>query len=230
MNKNYLRFLQLKHMMQLIPLTRIFSLFLIVILTSCAEETKHVKSDPFFERLKDGKASKNEIDSLLEANGVPGSYTVKIPKDHFEITFPVRKKYVEKLVSAQIIDGKEIKIYEHKANMQDENDKNLAYQLSYNYVGDLKTDQEIEQLFNEQRDYWLSGTNSNLEYEKITALKGVPGRQLYLTVDNSSIKMTGRMYYYKGIFYRFLVVTPDRNLFNKKISEFLDSFKILEEK
>lgn len=214
--------------MRLIQITGIFSLFLILVLTSCNETSKPVKSDPFFDKLKEGKATSEELDSLLDANGVEGSYDLKVPKAHFEITFPVRKVHVKKESHMQIIDGDEVEIFSYSANMQDKNDENLAYQLTYNYVGDLKNNRDINKLFDDQNEYWISAGNATLEYENVIDLNGIPGRNLYLTVDNSKVKMSIKVYYYKGLFYRLVVVTPEGNLFNKSISKFLDSFKILD--
>lgn len=213
--------------MRISRITGIISLFLISIMTACNETPKRVESDSFFDKLSEGTASKEEIDSLLEAHGVQVSYTVKVPGDHFEITFPVNKKHVKKSVDTQIINNEEIETYEYKANMQREGDVNLAYQLSYNHVEDLKTDKEIKKMFDDQRDYWLSATNSEIEYEKLIDLNGIPGRDLLVTVDDSDLKVSCKMYYDQGIFYRLVVVTQDGNLFNKSISKFLDSFKIL---
>lgn len=213
--------------MRLIQITGIFSLFLILVLTSCNETSKPVKSDPFFDKLKEGKATSEELDSLLDANGVEGSYDLKVPKAHFEITFPVRKVHVKESRSIQIIDGLKKMTYHYTANMQKKNDVNLAYQVDYNYFDDVKTDQDIEELFNGQRDYWISSTNSVLEKEEVIDSNGVLGRDIYLTVDGSDIKVSIKMYYSNGVFYRMSVVTPEGNLFNKSISKFLDSFKIL---
>jgi hypothetical protein len=187
-----------------------------------------MESDPFFDRLKEGEASREEVDSLLEAHGIQGSYDLKVPKDHFEVTFPVGKKHVKASTSIQVIDGEEVEIYEYAANMQYEKDVNLAYQLSYNYLDDIKTDKDIKQLFDDQRDYWLSATNSELEVERIIDLNGIPGRHYYMTVDGSNAKTQNNIYYHNGVFYRLTVVTKEGNLFNKSISKFMDSFKILD--
>lgn len=215
--------------MKTFQITGIYTLFLILFMTSCNETPEPVESDPFFDKLHEGKATKEELDSLMEAHGMQTNYLVKIPKDRFEIIFPVSKKYVEKETEKQLIDGEEITTYEYKANMQGKEDENLAYQLSYNYVG-KKTDKELKQLFDDQREYWLSAGNAKLEYEYVKDLNGVPGRALYLSIDDSNLKMSNRMYYDKGVFYRLVVVTPEGNLFNKSIKAFLDSFKITDEK
>lgn len=215
--------------MRIVQITGICFLFLILFMTSCHETSKQEGSDPFLRRLADGETTKEELDSLIEANGMGGSYLVSVPKDHFEITFPVHKRHVKKELDKQIIDGEEINTYEYKANMQDKDDENLAYQLSYNYVG-KKTEKEIKQLFDDQREYWLSAANAELEYEYVKDLNGIPGRDLYLSIDDSNLKTHNRMYYDRGIFYRMVVVVPEGNLFNKSIKAFLDSFKITKDK
>jgi hypothetical protein len=212
--------------MRLIQIIGIFSLFLIGILLSCNQNPPPSKSDSFAERLMNGKANEREIDSLMEAHGVMGSYELKVPKDHFEVTFPVREKHVKSSESIQVVDGKEVEIYQYAANMQHANDENLAYQVSYNYMDDIKSEHDIKQLFDDQRDYWLSATNSQLEVERVIDLNGIPGRSYYFTVDGSNTKTHNNIYYHKGVFYRLVVVTKEGNLFNKSISKFLDSFKI----
>jgi hypothetical protein len=216
--------------MRLIQITGIFSLLLILLLTSCNETPKPFKSDPFYDKLKEGKATSEELDSLMESHGVMGSYTVKVPKADFEVTFPVRKVHVKESVVIQIIDGKEVEIISYSANMQSKNDKNLAYQISYNFVDDVRTDADIKELFDDQQAYYSSALNCTVEVENSIDLNGVPGRFMYMTVDDSKLKLTQKMYYHKGVFYRLMVVTHDGNLFNKSISEFLKSFKILDKK
>ncbi|MGV3613281.1 MAG: hypothetical protein ACO1N0_20145 [Fluviicola sp.] len=215
--------------MKTFQITGICTLFLILFTTSCNETPEPVESDPFFDKLHEGEATKEELDSLMEAHGMQTNYLVKVPKDHFEIIFPVSKKYVEKETEKQLIDGEEITTYEYKANMQGKEDENLAYQLTYNYVGQ-KTEKELKRLFDDQREYWLSAANAKLEYEYVKDLNGVPGRELYLSIDDSNLKTSNRMYYDKGVFYRLVVVTPEGNLFNKSIKAFLDSFKITDGK
>ena len=122
----------------------------------------------------------------------------------------------------------ELKIYQYKANTQDSEDDNLGYSIDYVFIPELKTEEEIDYLFNEQRDYLISASNAKVEFERVIDLDGTPGRHLYLTIDDSDMKTNCKMYFKNGILYKLAVVTADGKLFNKSIRKFFDSFKILE--
>ena len=110
--------------------------------------------------------------------------------------------------------------------MQGKDHINLAYQLDYVFLPEVKSKEEIEDLFNDQRDYIISAANAELEFEKVIEKNDAPGRHLYLTIDGSEIKTNYKVYFKNGIFYKLAVVTEDGKLFNKSISKFFDSFEI----
>lgn len=168
----------------------------------------------------------DEIEKLIESSEVVNTFEVSVPEAKFEITFPVSN--ADKTISTQIIDGEEIAISHYSANMQGKGDLNLAYQIDYIFLPEIDTKEEIQELYNGQRDFILSASNSELEYEIVVEQSGVVGRQFCMTVDGSNLKINGEMYFKNGIFYKTVVVTDEGHLFNKKISGFLSSLKILD--
>ena len=200
-------------------------LILLTTIYSCTEQKEKSEVDLIFEKFGNGDKDVSDFNQLMESlSDQEGSYKVVFPKAKFEIIFPVMN--VKESSTKQIIDNQEIEIFHYTANMQDKNDINLAYQLDYVFLPEVESSEEIDELFNEQRDYVLSATNSILEFDKIIEKNGAPGRHLYITVDKSDLKTNYKMYFKDGIFYKLAVVTQEGNLFNKSISRFFDSFKI----
>lgn len=205
------------------------NLFLVLLtaLLSCSQPAKDTSEiDAILDKMESGSVDSTEVKDLLESmSEFEGTYAVYTPKGKFKIKFPVTN--VEESTTTQIIDNEEIEIFHYVANMQGKNHINLAYQLDYLFLPEIKSKEEIDNLFKEQRDYVLSGTNSILEFEKIISKNGAPGRHIYLTVDGSNLKVNYKMYFKNGIFYKLTVITADGNLFNKEISHFFDSFVIM---
>lgn len=202
-------------------------LVLLTILISCSQPEKDTSEmDAILEKMdKDGTIDSADVKELLKSmSEFEGTYALYNPKGKFKIRFPVMN--VEESTTTQIIDNEEIDIFHNAANMQGKNHVNLAYQLDYLFLPEIKTKEEIDYLFKEQRDYVLSGTNSTLEFEKVISKNGAPGRHLYLTVDDSNLKLNYKMYFKNGIFYKLSVITENGNLFNKEITHFFNSFVI----
>lgn len=154
------------------------------------------------------------------------TFEVSVPEANFEITFPVSK--AEKTVATQIIDGEEVAVSHYSANMHDKGDLNKVYQIDYIFLPEIDTEEEINDLYDEQRNHIILTTISKLEYESIVELKGVVGRQFRMTVEGLDLTINGEMYFKNGIFYKTIVVTDSAHLNNKKISSFLASLKILD--
>lgn len=205
-----------------------FTTIILVLLTisvSCTEQKKKSETDQILEKLKNGNADKSDVDDLIKSlSDKEGSYEVSFPKANFKIKFPVTN--VVESSSIQLIENEEVEIFHYTANMQNKDHVNLAYQLDYVFMPDVKTKKEINELFDEQRDYVLSASNSELEFEKIIEKNEAPGRHLYFTVDESNIKINYKLFFKNGIFYKLSVITEEGNLFNNAISQFFDSFEI----
>lgn len=195
-------------------------------MNSCGQKEELTETDILFKKISDGKATEKDLNKLIESLDVEGETIVQPPAGKFKLTFPVTN--VKNKVVKQIIGGKIVEYYQYNANCQGKSHPNLAYQIMYTFMPDVKNEKDINLVFDGQRDYLVSGTNAAIEFEMLDETKGVPGRHLYLTIDDSNLKTNTKMYFKNGILYQLSVVTEDGHLFNNQISEFFDSFKILD--
>lgn len=183
--------------------------------------------DKMLDKIKSGKGDASDIEDLKNyAMEQGGSTEIQHSKAKFKIQFPVGK--VKESTIIQIIDNKEFEIFQLSANLQNEDHPNLGYSMDYIFLPEVKTKEDIDALFNQQRDYLLSATNAELEFEKKIEKNEADGRHLYLTIDASNIKTNYKMYFKHGIFYKLAVVTEEGKLFNKAIGDFFDSFEIFQ--
>ena len=107
-------------------------------------------------------------------------------------------------MSTQIIDGEAYEIFHLFSNMEGVESENLLYQLDYIFLGDdLETEEQVNDLFNAQRDYLLAATNSVLLFDKIIEKDGVPGRYLYLDMDDPILKSAIRCIIKRVFFIRW---------------------------
>lgn len=210
-----------------------------IILISCGTNENNQLSD-YEKELIDlvenlyVKGEENQIldtsaaDKTIEiANKIIGDWKIiKSEKGNFHIEFPDFE--VKKGLTTQLLDQEEIIIYHYSINLQNESHINIGYLVDYSFWSNIKTKEQINERFDSQRNYILSATNSTLEYEKIIDTLSYPGRDLYFTIDDSSLKARYRMFFNNGIFYTLTVITEDGKHFNKSITRFLNSFKILE--
>lgn len=200
-------------------------LVLLTAIYSCTEQQEKSEVEMILDKIEKGKGDESDINQLLESMAdEEGSFELSFPKARFKIKFPVTN--VKESSTKQLIDNEKIEIFHYTANMQNKGDDNLAYQLDYVFLPEIVSEKEIDDLFTEQRNYILSATNSELEFEKIIEKNDASGRHLYFTVDESDIKTNCKMYFKDGIFYQLTVVTENGKLFNKSISRFFDSFEI----
>lgn len=200
-------------------------LVLLTTIVACTEPQEKSDINEILEKIENGNNDESAINELLESlSEQEGSYEISFPNAKFKIRFPVTN--VKESITKQIIDNEEVEIFHYTANMQGKDHINLAYQLDYVFLPEVKSKEEIEDLFNDQRDYIISAANAELEFEKVIEKNDAPGRHLYLTIDGSEIKTNYKVYFKNGIFYKLAVVTEDGKLFNKSISKFFDSFEI----
>lgn len=213
--------------MKLLKLKYLFlTIMLLIGLGSCVEREDVTEMDYLLKKISDGKATEKDLNKLIESLEVEGETLVYPPEGKFKLTFPVSN--VKNKVVKQIIDGKVVEYYQYNANCQGKNHPNLAYQIMYAFVSDVKSEKDINLFFDGQRDYIVSGTNAAIEFEMLDETKGVTGRHLYLTIDDSNLKTNTKMFIRNGIYYQLSVVTEEGHLFNNQITEFFDSFEILD--
>lgn len=194
---------------------------------SCTEKNEKTELNSILDKIKKGKGDESDVDKLLESvSKQKGTYEVNNVKAKFKIKFPVTN--VKNSRTLQIIDGEEFEIFHYTANMQGQDNLNLGYQIDYAFLPGIKNAEDINQLFDEQRGFVISATNSKLEFENVIKLNNAPGRHLFFTIDESNLKTNYKMYFKNGVFYKLAVVTEEGKLFNKSISKFFNSFGILD--
>jgi hypothetical protein len=215
--------------MKILKLKYLFSGVLLSIgFSSCIQKEEMTETNRLFKKIESGKANQSDLNKLIESVAGVDGFDVPIQPDggKFKLVFPVIT--VKNKVVKQIIDGEIVEYYQYNANLQGKDHPNLAHQIMYSFMPDVKSEKDINLIFDGQREYLLSGTNSKLEFELLDDTKGVPGRHLYMTIDDSNLKTNVKMYFKNGIYYQLAVVTENGHLFNSKISEFFDSFEMLD--
>jgi hypothetical protein len=145
---------------------------------------------------------------------------------NFSVEFP--NFNIKEGQTTQILDGEEIIIYHYSIDTQSKNHENLGYRVDYTFLPEVKSKEQIEELFDIQRDYLLTAVNGTLIYENIIDTLTHPGRQLSFNIEALKMNMRYRILFNDGIFYKLMVVTKDEKIFNRSITRFLDSFKLLE--
>lgn len=223
----------------IITLSVIYILFAILPVYVIIKELNKEKSNDDFQRLaeliakareENGKIDTSAVKELIkeiELYNIPNWKTISSAEGKFEIDFPDYEISEDK--TTQLINSKEYLTHGFSINAQNLKHENLAYRIDYTFLPDINSKQEIETLFNEQRDYILSATNSKLEYELLIDSSLYIGRKLYITVDESNIKCHYRTYFHNNVFYKLMVVTEEGKLFNKSIDRFFNSFVLLED-
>jgi len=171
----------------------------------------------------------NAIKELLEKADNSNDFTSSTLKDidsaHFKIVFPCAK-IQEKTLRMKDENGR-FNVYQLNANRQNKNDDNLAYSVNYHFLDKTKDQKIIDAFYDRQRGDLLSRINGKLESERIIELNGVEGREIYISLEHMSAKMTVNFFYKEGVFYNIAVLTSNENLFNKKLRKFLNSFEFI---
>lgn len=204
----------------------ILVLVVLISIAACRESQKKSDLDNMLDKIENGHGDESDLTEFIESQGTDGTYYVNSTQAKFKINFPVIN--VKESTTKQQIANKEVEIVHFTANMQGKEHVNLGYQLDYVYLPEINSEKEINNLFNEQRDYVLSATNGKLEFEKIIEKNNAPGRHIYLTIDDSELKTNYKMYFKNGFFYKLAVVTENGKLFNESIDKFFGSFVMTE--
>ena len=127
----------------------LFFSFVLHLLYSCSEQKEPDRLHELLDKLENEGDSESTLDDLLElTEEMEGTATIIVDSAHFEITFPITNP--EESTIIQIIENERIKIYQYKANTQDSEDDNLGYSIDYVFIPELKTEEEIDYLFNER--------------------------------------------------------------------------------
>lgn len=147
----------------------------------------------------------------------------------FRIEFP--NVEVKKEISKYYDDfNEERQSTGYKLNLQGKPNLNFGYDVSYVAFPEIKTEAEIKERFDEQKEYLIDVFNAEIHYDKMLSEPNIHGREINLTMDSTNARLTYRMHFKKPNFYMLQVWTDSGkgNLFNKSIAKFLDSFEFIE--
>ena len=86
-----------------------------------------------------------------------------------------------------------------------------------------------EDLFDTQRDFFVSSLGAKLDSETDVDTLSYPGRAYHLSIDNQGLKMRMVMYFHNKMHYQLFVVTEKEHEFNHSSKHFFDSFRLLNE-
>ncbi len=155
--------------------------------------------------------------------------TLKIKEKNCEISFPFdtykihnEEYYVENV-------GK-VFSYEVDLNSQKTNDMNLGYEFTvfeYPEFNFYKSPEIIDEFLSGTAENILIAFNASRIIEKKIDFNGFPGKELYYYMASREIYFTTRMYIINGKQYSMTVLTDKNNLVNKSITNYFNSFKIL---
>ena len=126
-------------------------------------------------------------------------------------------------------EGGESENHYVRLNIQDSLNLNMAYDITYTYRTDIETEEEMEEMFEIEKEFLISTLNAKINFIKVLKEKDYFGREIVTTIDNSEFQLSYRFYFNQGILYvlKVLTNTNEGKIFNKSRSKFFDSFEIL---
>jgi hypothetical protein len=111
-------------------------------------------------------------------------------------------------------------------NAEKRDHPNLHYQVTYFSLNRDLSDQEIERVFNQQRDIVLTANNVKLVGSQKIGTLQYPSKEFIYSVDDSVGVITQRVFYFERKLYKVAVITNASNYPNKFITKFVNSFSI----
>tara|TARA_R110002012_G_scaffold217900_2_gene389156 strand:- start:629 stop:1219 length:591 start_codon:yes stop_codon:yes gene_type:complete len=149
---------------------------------------------------------------------------------NFKILFPDLKLRMGTDTFVNEEGGKSENHY-FRLNIQDSLNLNMAYDITYTYRTDLETEEEMEKMFEIEKEFLISTLNAKINFVKVLEEKDYFGREIVMTIDNSKFQLSQRFYVNKGILYvlKVLTNTNEGKIFNKSRSKFFDSFEIVKQ-
>jgi hypothetical protein len=148
--------------------------------------------------------------------------TINDTMGKFEITIP--NCNIQKTKQTQIINNANSDIHVTSVNLQKQEHINIAYSISYQKY----EYQDPNSVFETQKNYAMSGTNFELQYESVADTLGAKVRELYFTSTSYNLIMLYKLFLHKDTFYKLIVITEKGKSHNKSIRKFIDSFKLIE--
>jgi hypothetical protein len=124
-------------------------------------------------------------------------------------------------------NGRKIETYYCMVNLENQKDDNIIYSIDFSFHPDVKTNNEIDEGFEEQKRHILSLPNIKLLNESIIDDLDYKGREMLFIMPEKNLNFRYRIFFYNGIFYKLMVMTTNGKIFNKSASEFINSFMMI---
>ncbi len=194
------------------------------------ENTAYVLEERFDEIIDssrgaiDSQSLRDIIDKLKDTAYYTWS-SFEDPNIGFKIHFPGQFRDTQ---IVKLVDGKKRKVYYLTQKQMTEGDPNYAYSLIYYREGNLQTEAEVDDLLNRARDNFLEISNGTLLSENIINNRNFNGRSMYCKIDDSDLYIRCHTYYREPYLFSISVFTKKGQLFNNRISRFLDGFEFRE--
>lgn len=164
-------------------------------------------------------------------NSKKSDWTIlEIKEKNCEISFPFNTYVVHKEEYYRKITGK-IYSYEVDLNTQKLDDENLGYKITiYDYpeFNFYETDSTIDEFLNGTAESLLMGFNATGSAYKKININGYPGKELIYYMASNGVYISTRMYIIDGKLYNLFVFTDKNKMYNKSITGFFNSFKIID--
>jgi hypothetical protein len=117
------------------------------------------------------------------------------------------------------------------AHMSQVTTEDMYYAVSYSdYPADFINSSTPDEVLNGARDGALDNTKGKLLQELIITYEDYPGRDLKyeITNEDESVIVYHRILLVNERLYQIIVVTEEKNMFSRKIFDFLESFKLVD--
>lgn len=163
---------------------------------------------------------------LVSCSSKTEEYHLKVPKAHFEVIFPVSKNDVEESMDISVDEetGEEYKVFSYVSDMELLSD-NYSYMVVYNSFEGVDSDEAVLDMFNANRDILFAEMGGKMEFDKDSKRDGMMQKSFCID-QGDDIRTYAKYFFRKGIFYRQLIVTGDKDFPNENGIKFFDSFRI----
>lgn len=147
----------------------------------------------------------------------------------FRILIPKEPSFITKEINTENGPMK-MNIFVHQPLKSDE-DVNTFYGINItdypDNVVDYKNKEDLDEFFKSSIAGSVKSVNGELVYEEIINFKGCPGRDYRVLIRNGTVTIRSKMIVVKNRVYTLTTITDKQNDFNKSISKFIDSFKLI---
>jgi hypothetical protein len=116
------------------------------------------------------------------------------------------------------------------AHMYQVTTEDMYYAVSYSdYPEDFINSSTSDEVLKGARDGALANTKGKLLQELVITYEDYPGRDIKyeITSEDENVIVYQRIFLVNERLYQIIVVTEEKNMFSRKIFDFLESFKII---